>query len=155
MTATVTPKDSSDSVTWTSSNTAVAKVSGGTVTAVGVGRATITAQIGTKKATCSVTVVPNAPYNVKATTQSSTTVKLNWTADSDVQFVEVWRTHKANAVQAEYVQLGIYYANAGTSMSRALTPGKKYYYKIRYYKTVAGKKVYSEFSKVKKVKIKK
>lgn len=39
--------------------------------------------------------------------------------------------------------------------SKKLKKGKKYYYKIRYYKTVAGKKVYSEFSKVKKVKIKK
>lgn len=147
--ATFTPSGSNTSVTWTSSDTAVAKVSGGTVTAVGVGRATITAQIGTKKATCSVTVVPNAPYNVKATTQSSTTVKLNWTADSDVQFVEVWRTHKANAVQAEYVQLGIYYANAGTSMSRKLTTGKTYYYKLRGYRYDSNKKkVYSGYSTI-------
>ena len=39
--------------------------------------------------------------------------------------------------------------------NKKLKKGKKYYYKVRYYKTVAGKKVYSEFSKVKKVKIKK
>ena len=56
LTATVTPNDSSDSVTWTSSNTAVATVSNGTVSAVGNGSATITAKAGSKSATCSVTV---------------------------------------------------------------------------------------------------
>ena len=45
-------------VTWTSSNTSVATVSGGTVTAVGAGSATITVKTksGAKTATCEVTV---------------------------------------------------------------------------------------------------
>ena len=61
LTATVTPNDSSDSVTWTSSNTAVATVSNGTVTAVGNGSATITAKAGSKSATCTVTVTETTP----------------------------------------------------------------------------------------------
>ena len=90
-----------------------------------------------------------APFNVKATRASSTEVKPQWTADPDVQFVEVWRTHKANAAQAEYVQLGIYYANAGTSMSRKLTTGKTYYYKLRGYRYDSNKKkVYSGYSTI-------
>ena len=58
--ATVAPADATDkSVTWTSSDEAVAKVSGGKVTAVAVGKATITAKTndGGKTATCEVSVI--------------------------------------------------------------------------------------------------
>ena len=65
LTATVTPSGSTDSVTWTSSNTAVATVSNGVVTAVGNGSATLTAKAGSKSATCSVTVTtPVTNYDV-------------------------------------------------------------------------------------------
>ena len=47
-------------VTWTSSNTKVAKVSGGKITAVGAGNATITATVGSCTAKCKVTVSENA-----------------------------------------------------------------------------------------------
>jgi len=59
LSATVKPDDASDkTVTWTSSNTSVAKVDGGKVTAVAQGTATITAKAGDKTATCAVTVNP-------------------------------------------------------------------------------------------------
>ena len=55
---TYTPADTTDdkTVTWTSSNKSVATVSNGKVTAVGPGTTTITALVGTKTATCKVTV---------------------------------------------------------------------------------------------------
>ncbi len=59
LTATVSPSDATNkSVTWTSSNSSVAKVSGGTVTALSVGTATITVTTadGGYKAQCVVTV---------------------------------------------------------------------------------------------------
>ena len=60
LSATVSPSNATDkTVTWSSSNPGVATVSGGTVTAVGEGNATITASAGGKKATCQVTVKPN------------------------------------------------------------------------------------------------
>ena len=58
LTATVLPADATDktTVTWSSSNSSVATVSGGVVTAVGEGTATITASAGGKTAQCTVTV---------------------------------------------------------------------------------------------------
>ena len=59
LTATVSPGDATNkNVTWSSNNTSVATVSGGTVTAVAAGSATITVttEDGDKTATCSVTV---------------------------------------------------------------------------------------------------
>lgn len=54
---TVLPEDTTDkTVTWTSSNTAVASVEDGTVTAVSEGTATITATCGAAFATCQVNV---------------------------------------------------------------------------------------------------
>lgn len=57
LTASVKPDDATDkSVTWSTSDPSVATVSEGTVTALKVGTATITAKAGDKTAACSVTV---------------------------------------------------------------------------------------------------
>ena len=59
LTATVQPGNATDrTVTWSSSDSGVATVSDGNVTALSVGKATITAQAGNAKAECIVTVNP-------------------------------------------------------------------------------------------------
>ena len=65
--ATVKPDNATDkAVTWSSSNTSVAKVSSdGTVTAETVGSATITAKAGSKTATCTIRVLPRAVTSVQ------------------------------------------------------------------------------------------
>ena len=61
--ATVTPSDATDTtVTWSTSDAAVATVKDGVVTAVGAGTATITAKAGDKTATC--VVVVEAPSGI-------------------------------------------------------------------------------------------
>ena len=54
--ATVTPDGCTDPITWESDNTSVATVSGGAVTAIANGSATITAKCGNYSASCAVTV---------------------------------------------------------------------------------------------------
>ena len=69
ITASVNPSNASNrSITWSSSNTSVAKVSNGKITAVNGGTAVITAKAGDGKsyATCVVTVLlPNGVYRLK------------------------------------------------------------------------------------------
>ena len=67
--ATVTPEDATDkTVTWTSSDEAVATVQDGVVTAVAAGEATITAKAGDAEAACTVTVKAAAePFTYEIT----------------------------------------------------------------------------------------
>ena len=64
LTATVEPAETTDTLTWSTSNDKVATVADGTVTAVAAGTATITAACGSFKAECTVTVTA-APLTVK------------------------------------------------------------------------------------------
>lgn len=59
LTATLDPADATGTIVWESSDSAVATVTDGVVTAVSMGKATITAQLedGTASATCEVTVI--------------------------------------------------------------------------------------------------
>ena len=62
LTVTLDPADfSKEGLTWTSSNTAVATVANGVVTAVAAGEANIKAALGGKEGTCKVTVKAAAP----------------------------------------------------------------------------------------------
>ena len=76
LTATVTPDNATDkTVTWTTSDAAIATVNDGKVTAVKEGNATITAKAGDKEATCSVKVAEKV-IEVESITLSKTTLNL-------------------------------------------------------------------------------
>ena len=59
--ATVTPVDTTDEITWSTSDSTVATVSDGTVTFIKMGTATITATCGEQTATCTVAVESIVP----------------------------------------------------------------------------------------------
>lgn len=67
LTVTINPSNATDKkVTWSSSKKSVATVdSNGKVVAVGPGTAVITAKVGNKTVTCTVTVTENVTYSVK------------------------------------------------------------------------------------------
>ncbi len=65
--ATVTPSNTTDKVTWSTSNKKIATVKNGKITAKKKGTATITAKAGSKKATVKVTVASKATKSTKVT----------------------------------------------------------------------------------------
>ena len=80
--ATLEPDGSTDSVTWESSDEAVATVADGVVTAVEGGEATITAKAGSQKAECAV-IVSNVPKDavdlgIVMTREDGSTYNLYW-----------------------------------------------------------------------------
>ena len=76
LTVNYNPSNTTDSkdVTWTSSNTSVASVSAGKITAKAPGTATITAKVGSKTATCKVTV--KAPITSLSLSKTTATVEV-------------------------------------------------------------------------------
>lgn len=75
--ASILPTGATGTVTWSSSNTSVATVNNGTVTAISVGTATITAQVNSLTATCSVTVTSSG--SGQSTDHLSAVVDLDYT----------------------------------------------------------------------------
>lgn len=63
LTAIVTPSNTTDSIVWSSNNPDIVNVSGGVVTQVGIGNATITATCGTQSTTCSVTATNTLTFS--------------------------------------------------------------------------------------------
>lgn len=62
LSVTKTPADTTDAVTWSTSDSSVATVANGVVTAAGIGTATITATCGQQTATCTVSVSISVDY---------------------------------------------------------------------------------------------
>jgi fibronectin type 3 domain-containing protein len=82
--------------------------------------------------------VPSFPANFKASRLSSTSVKLTWSSVTGASGYEIYRsTSKTGTFSLLKSTTSLYYTNTG------LTTGRTYYYKLRTYKTVGTKKVYS------------
>lgn len=131
LTATVEPSNATDkTVQWASSNSAVATVQNGTVTAVGKGTATITASAGGKTASCTITVtvpVSGVKLNKKSVTinvkGSYTLVATVSPADANNKTIK-WTTSKSSVatVSSKGVVTG---KKAGKATITATIEGKK------------------------------
>lgn len=149
LTATTTPTGVKANVNWSSSNNAVATIdaSSGNLTIKGTGTAIITAKVDdSAKATVTVTVKSvdkTAPKNVKVNSVKVDSVTLSWNALTAV-------SNKGKFTKVSTVKN----AKKTTFLDKKVSSKKMYYYKVRAYKTVKGKKIYGAYSVVKKVKCK-
>ena len=133
LTATVLPSDATDkSVQWTSSNTRVATVSNGTVTAVGEGTAVITVQTndGSKRAECMVKVVKaedevNAELvvaKVSATTGSEATVDVSVKNNPGITALKVLLEYPDNVLTLTNVEYPKLFSSRGTGGNQYKSP---------------------------------
>lgn len=149
LSATVTLKHGNNkSVSWESSNTAIATVdANGKVTGRKVGSAVITVvtKEGGVKATCKVTVRnPSAP-KVSARALSYNSVRISWSKISGAGGYEVFRATSRNG---NYVKMTTYAPSTSSYINTGLSTGKTYYYKVRIYKTVSGVRYAGDYSSV-------
>lgn len=80
LTTTISPADATNkTITWSSSNPSIAMVNDGKVVGVSAGTATITASVGGKVATCSVTVVQRNALQIGTASISAATVGASYT----------------------------------------------------------------------------
>lgn len=96
---------------------------------------------------------PAAPQKVAVKNSAKKTAKLSWKKVAGADGYEVYRS---NAAKGKFKKIAT--SKSGKSVSytnKKLSKNKTYYYKVRAYKNVKGKKVYGEYSKVVKIKIKK
>lgn len=152
--ATVSPSNATNkAVSWTSSNKKVAKVSSkGKVTAVAPGTATITVTTkdGKFKAKTVINVKPKSTSFTLTAKKNSVVIK--YKKVSGVTGYQIYRAKSKNGTFKKITTRA--QKKTGKYTSLRLSSKHTYYYKIRTYKTVNGKKIYSSFSAVKKIKTK-
>ena len=138
---TVEPIDATNkAVSFDSSNSAIATVSGNKVTAKATGTATITAtaQDGSgMKAAIKVTVQAEAklaePKSVKAVQTSAKAVKVTWSKVTGAKQYDVYRSAK---VSSGFRKIGT--ATVTSYKDKKATPGKTWYYKVVAVSRIAG-----------------
>ncbi|MDD3368569.1 MAG: Ig-like domain-containing protein [Lachnospiraceae bacterium] len=142
LTATISPSDASDKgISWESSNTSIATVSDGKVTAVAKGTATITAKAkgdSGKTATCSVTVeeVENPSITLSATSGSigvgaSTTITATVKPDNLSDKTVTWTTSDAKIATVDGGKItGVAAGTATITATTKATPAGTATYKV-------------------------
>jgi uncharacterized repeat protein (TIGR02543 family) len=85
--------------------------------------------------------LPAAPASVSSWRASYNSITVSWSAVAGATRYEVWRSTSASGGYKRIITTAsLHYTNKG------LTTGTAYYYKVKAYKTVKGKKVYGGFS---------
>ncbi len=135
-------------VIWTSSNPKVATVDeAGKVVTIGAGNVIITAtsEDGGFSATCNINVagLPQVPTGEYANALNTNSVKVFWSNASSAIGYEVYRS---NTVNGKYSKISTVQKTEFTDQKLKL--GTVYYYKIRSYRIISDKKVYSEYTPV-------
>lgn len=158
-TFTLKPK-ASGTITYKSSNSKVATVgkTTGKVTLKGYGKATITITVkSTKYNTVTkkvvLTVKPVKATLTKVDSTKKNQMKVTWKKDSKATGYEILLATNTKFTAGKKI-VNVNGSKNITKTIQKLKAGKKYYVKVRAYKTVSGKKIYGAYSNVKRITVK-
>lgn len=147
--AVFTPKKSTvSSITWTSSNSKVVKITSSegkkaTAAAVGYGSAKITATTS-NGLTKYITIKVTRPNFEKVTARGYKSINLSWYKVYGAKGYAIYRSTSKNGPYNKIATI----KNSGTTtyIDKGLKTGQTYYYQLRSYKVSGGKNVYSNRS---------
>ena len=142
---------------WTSSNSSVAAISGNTVVGKKAGTATLTVKANGLQAKVKVTVKAVKPPKTKLSSVKGAkkSLKIKWKKQTkNVTGYEIWCSTSKKFTKKTTVKKAIAKAKTTSLTVKKLKAKKTYYVKIRTYYKTGGKKYYSDWSSVKKVKTK-
>ncbi len=95
-------------------------------------------------------LMPVKPNTPKASNKTTSSVKIKW---SGVDNADMYQIYRATSIDGKYKRIHSS-KTAGSYIDDTLKEGRYYYYKVRAYRKVNGKKQYGEFSDVVTVKSK-
>lgn len=144
---TVAPADASEPIAWQTSNSKVASVENGTITAKGVGTATITASSDGCSATCTVTVTPKQTSIQTLKKVKAGSVSVAWKTASGAERYYVYRSTSGENGTFHRVKS----TTKTTLKEKNLTKGQRYYYRVTAIKTVDSVRYRSKASVIKSV----
>ena len=144
-------------VTLKSSNSKIVKVFGTQIIPVAPGKVTLTIttargqnyEKASKKISITVLPLNTSNLSLKSTTKKQATV--SWTAAKSINGYQIYYSQHSDMKNAKYITAK---SSAKSAVLKNLTSEKKYYVRIRTYKTVGGKKYYSSWSSVKSITVK-
>lgn len=136
----------------TSNANAVTVSETGLATAVGAGSATITVTSVSNPAVTKTIVISVTPAKTKITskTRSADGITIKWRDMGNVTGYEIYRKVTKNGTYKLIDDI----EDATSYLDKNVTKGKYYYYKIKVYTIVDGKKIYSKFSLSSNIKFK-
>lgn len=144
-------------ITLKSSNSKIVKVSGTKIIPVAPGKVTLTItaargqdyEKASKKISVTVRPLTTSKLSLKSTAKKQATV--SWTAAKSISRYQIYYSQRSDMKNAKYITAK---SSVKSAVLKNLTSKKKYYVRIRTYKTVSGKKYYSTWSSVKSVTVK-
>ena len=92
--------------------------------------------------------------SIKKITSSGKKINLTWSKISEATGYQVVYSTSKNFTESTTKKVNVKKASTIKATLKSLRKGKKYYVKVRAYKTADGKKIYSAYSAVKNVKVK-